>query len=106
WSDMVTGGFITAIALVGTDMYAAGDTGHGLAKWTGSGWSPLGDRGGWRTSSLTVGNGKLFIADSFNYKAGCHASAHAATYALRSDLSLSGRVTSPSGQPLRNAVVS
>nr|AUN37297.1 hypothetical protein [uncultured bacterium] len=105
WSDMVTGGFINAMAFTGSEMYAAGDTGYGLARWNGSAWTPLGDRGGWRTSGLAVANGKLFIADSFNYKAGCHAPAHTAVYALRSDLSLSGRVTSPSGQPLSNAVV-
>ena len=113
WSDVIVSFYITALAFSGSEIYAAGGVDDGIASWNGSTWASI-DSGsaGWNVGDMTVANGQLFVAGNFAdstnhmYTAGCHVSAHYARYSLGLPASVSGRVMTPDGRSLRNAVVS
>lgn len=72
-------GTIRALAVIGSDLYAAGDfsigfsSGHHVAKWDGSTWTALGSGTNDTVYALAVMGGNLYAAGSFTQAGGVSA---------------------------------
>jgi len=77
----VNGGWITSMAVMGSDLYVggvftiAGVTGTNyIARWDGSAWSPLGDGLNWYPNALAVSGSDLYVGGFFSMAGGDSAS--------------------------------
>ena len=125
WSQLVACcGFVNALTMAGDELYAGKDgwSDDAVTKWNGSTWSNIGfgANGMGSVGSIVIVDQEIFVGSGFNLgweysfvsgnfeggfsTAGCHVSANFARYS-RPAFSISGRVTSPTGLGLRNAVV-
>ncbi len=121
WSQLLACcGFVNWLTMAEDELYAAGG-GGAVTKWNGSTWLNIGNNGvgGFPGTVLIVGR-EIFVGSGFNLglegllvsgdiegrfsTAGCHVSANFARYLVPA-VSISGRVTTPSGLGLRSAVV-
>ncbi|MCI0540545.1 MAG: hypothetical protein L0Z50_35540 [Verrucomicrobiales bacterium] len=72
----VTGTYVNALAVSGSDVYAAGDFtattvgGITVAKWNGTSWSPLGSGIGGSVSALAVSGSDLYAGGRFTMSGG------------------------------------
>jgi hypothetical protein len=105
WTEMIQSccGNVSAMARLGNSIYAAGMIQGGVIRIDGTGGSSIGFNGeDYTVTGLAATNSELFVSGAFS-TAGCGVSANFARYSPVA--SISGRVTTPSGQPLRNAIV-
>lgn len=102
---------LPAVAVSGSDVYAGGGfstagitLANNIARWNSSKWEPLGSGTNSYVRAIAALGSDIFVGGDFT-TAGCHVSAGFARY-TRPSVSVSGRVVTPTGQGLRNAVVS
>ena len=100
---------VNAIALSGSELYAAGGIPGGVARWSESNWATTGFGNSdvsWGVTGLAVSGGEVFVGGSF-WTAGCHVSAGFARYSpvAAAEVSVSGRVASTGGRGIGNARV-
>jgi hypothetical protein len=102
---------LLALAMSGSDVYAGGQfstagsvAANNIARWNGSKWEPLGSGTNGYVKAIAALGTDVFVGGNFT-TAGCHVSAGFARYS-RPAVTVSGRVVTPTGQGLRNAVVS
>jgi hypothetical protein len=114
WTELprlTGGGPVSAIAVSGSNVYAGGQFSsagglgaNNVAKWNGIAWTPLGSGVNGVVLAISLSGTDVLVGGNFT-TAGCHVSAYFARYSQRA-VTVSGRVVTPVGQGLRNAVVS